>query len=157
VFFFISSRVEVIFYFPNNWRRLPVAKKLRLLEHPKNIRIYQKISEKILLGSSLLCPHTRDPPLGSRSSLAEFFQHTYLQNNLQTSPTSPLESYPGAQPQKWNTVCYFGFFLGNLIFIGILQLLLLRSPRNNINPLTTPHGVWGTTVRRTTRSGKKFR
>ena len=53
------------------------------------------------------------PPL----ALAEFFQRTFLQNNLQTSPPDPLESYPGSQPQKWTTFCHFPVKIG--VFGGV--------------------------------------
>ena len=102
------------------------------------------------MGVSLPCPCTRDPPLTPPSALTEFFRCTFLQNNLQTAPPAPLESYLGPQPQKWTTFYHFpvkiGFFRGvggprNLILIGVLLFLLLRSPCKNFisydNPFAT--------------------
>ena len=42
--------------------------------------------------------HTRDPPLGPPSTLAEIFRHACLQSHLQTSPPTPQKSYS----KVWN-------------------------------------------------------
>ncbi len=48
----------------------------------------------------------------------EFFRHTFLQNNIQTSPPDPLELYPGFQSQKWITFCHFPVKIGFLGGLG---------------------------------------
>ena len=89
-----------------------------------------EILRQPLLGDHVPGLHTRDPTLRPPSTWAEFFLHTFLQNNLQTSPIAPLESYPGFQPQKWTTFSHF--------LVKILLLLLLRSPCKNVKLYDTP-------------------
>ena len=67
-------------------------------------------------------------PLGPLWALAEFFRRTFPQNNLQTSPPAPQESYLGFHPQKWTSFLQKTIKIGlfreggprNLVFMGIL-------------------------------------